>query len=191
MDRLERNKILKDNLGVIKTVASEFYKRENVAIRYEFDDLFQIGVIGAMRGIEKFQDKYGTKMRTQVAFHAKYEMMNYVFRDKCFYERERNDYRPVVVMSSNTKINDNKYEYIDMYEDENVRWGDITEDINLGVVCELLSPRQREVFSLRFMNDFRKVDVAEKLGLTKQSITAIEKAISSKIKGKLGNKLKY
>ena len=58
-DSLAREHIVENNLGLIWSVARKFYGRG-----HEPDDLFQIGSIGLLKAIDKFDESYGVKFST-------------------------------------------------------------------------------------------------------------------------------
>lgn len=58
-DREAKEKLVKHNLGLIKSVLRGFSNRG-----YDMDDLFQIGSIGLLKAIEKFDTSYDVKFST-------------------------------------------------------------------------------------------------------------------------------
>lgn len=58
-DRSALNTLIEDNLGLVWSIVKKFYNRG-----YEPEDLFQIGSIGLMKAIEKFDNTYGVKFST-------------------------------------------------------------------------------------------------------------------------------
>lgn len=58
-DKEAKDKLVKHNLGLIKSVLRGFINRG-----YEMDDLFQIGSIGLLKAIDKFDTSYDVKFST-------------------------------------------------------------------------------------------------------------------------------
>ncbi len=58
-DKTARETLVKENIGLVWSIVRRFGQRG-----YEFDDLFQIGVIGLMKAIDYFDLSYGVKFST-------------------------------------------------------------------------------------------------------------------------------
>ncbi|MDR1101382.1 MAG: SigB/SigF/SigG family RNA polymerase sigma factor [Clostridiales bacterium] len=54
-----RDRLVEDNLGLVRSVAKKFYGRG-----HESDDLFQIGAIGLIKAITKFDATFGVRFST-------------------------------------------------------------------------------------------------------------------------------
>lgn len=58
-DKMAREQLIKDNLGLVWSVAKRYFERNA-----EHDDLFQLGVIGLMKAIDRFDLQYDVKFST-------------------------------------------------------------------------------------------------------------------------------
>lgn len=58
-DKLAREQLVKENIGLVWSVVKKFSNRG-----YDIDDLFQIGSIGLLKSIEKFDSSYNVKFST-------------------------------------------------------------------------------------------------------------------------------
>lgn len=58
-DKLAQSKLVESNLGLVWSIVKRFSNRG-----YEGEDLFQIGCIGLLKAIKKFDDKFGVKFST-------------------------------------------------------------------------------------------------------------------------------
>ena len=58
-DREARNKLVEHNIGLIRSILRGFVNRG-----YEVDDLFQIGSIGLLKAIDKFDTSFNVKFST-------------------------------------------------------------------------------------------------------------------------------
>ncbi|HHV57798.1 MAG TPA: sigma-70 family RNA polymerase sigma factor, partial [Firmicutes bacterium] len=58
-DRAAREKLIQDNLRLVVGIARRFCGRG-----YEFEDLFQVGTIGLMKAVDKFDLGYGVQFST-------------------------------------------------------------------------------------------------------------------------------
>lgn len=58
-DKTARDALVNENIGLVWSIVRRFGQRG-----YEFDDLFQIGVIGLMKAIDYFDLSYGVKFST-------------------------------------------------------------------------------------------------------------------------------
>lgn len=58
-DKFAREQLVKENIGLVWSVVKKFSNRG-----YDIDDLFQIGSIGLLKSIEKFDSSYNVKFST-------------------------------------------------------------------------------------------------------------------------------
>lgn len=58
-DKEARNTLVEENIGLVWSIVKRFGSRG-----YEYDDLFQIGVIGLMKAIDYFDDGFNVKFST-------------------------------------------------------------------------------------------------------------------------------
>ena len=58
-DEQAKDKLVRHNFGLIRSVLRGFLNRG-----YDIDDLFQIGSIGLLKAIEKFDKSFGVKFST-------------------------------------------------------------------------------------------------------------------------------
>lgn len=58
-DTAARDKVVEDNIGLVWSIVKRFKNRG-----YEIDDLFQIGSIGLIKSIDKFDVNYDVKFST-------------------------------------------------------------------------------------------------------------------------------
>ncbi len=58
-DKDARNMIVNENLNLIRSVAKKFLNRG-----YDFDELFQVGCIGLIKAVDKFDREYNVKFST-------------------------------------------------------------------------------------------------------------------------------
>lgn len=58
-DALEREKIVEENIGLVWSIAKRFYNRG-----HDPEDLFQVGSIGLLKAIDKFDPSYGVQFST-------------------------------------------------------------------------------------------------------------------------------
>lgn len=58
-DALEREKIVEENIGLVWSIAKRYYNRG-----HDPEDLFQVGSIGLLKAIDKFDPSYGVQFST-------------------------------------------------------------------------------------------------------------------------------
>lgn len=58
-DKTARDVLIQENLGLVRHIVKRFAKRG-----YDMEDLFQIGTIGLIKAIDKFDDQYGVQFST-------------------------------------------------------------------------------------------------------------------------------
>jgi len=76
MEKKEREKLILDNISLVKKVASKIYYRLPKG-DIEFDDLVNVGVIGLMKAIQKY-DKDKAKFSTYAYIKIRGEILDYL-----------------------------------------------------------------------------------------------------------------
>ena len=119
-DILARNKLIEDNIGLVKFIISKYESRLIIS---DFDDLLNEGVLALIKSIERFDVNKGTKFSTYAVIWLKQNIFRYIAN------MERTIRRPIKVETliwqvqnaQNTLIADNKpYEANDIAEFLNI-----------------------------------------------------------------------
>jgi len=85
----DRNKIIQENLNLVKKVASKIYYRlPDIGI--DFDDLFQVGVIGLIKALENYNEDKG-KFSTYAYIRIRGEILDFL-KQQNIYPNTEKDY---------------------------------------------------------------------------------------------------
>ncbi|WP_457626357.1 sigma-70 family RNA polymerase sigma factor [Persephonella sp.] len=200
MDKKEREKLILDNLSLVKKVASKIYYRLPKG-DIEFDDLVNVGVIGLMKAIEKY-DRDKAKFSTYAYIKIRGEILDYLrsldivprtVRDKIKKEPPVEEGKPVPL--SNTAVmvsiekalsSDESFKIIDTLissretpEEEVIR-----EDQKEKLVkaLELLSEKEKKVLQMLYFEEKDLKTVAQEINVSVSRVSQIKSEAIKKLK---------
>ena len=99
-DKFEMDKLIRDNNGLIWSIVKRFMNRG-----YEVEDLYQIGCIGFIKSIKRFDTSFEVKLSTYTVPYILGEIKRYI-RDDGTIKISRS------IKELNTKINELKRQYL-------------------------------------------------------------------------------
>lgn len=149
-----------------------------MGLGYKFDDLYDIGIIGFVRGINSYDETKNSKLTTYLYECIKNEILKHLEK-----ENKKNE-----TLSLNTNIGDNT-ELIDIipsYEkyDEKLYLDEMLWAINRRL--SFLKERDEIIFKHLYGLDGYKVlsyqEICKKYNMTKQNITRIRKKVINILK---------
>lgn len=137
-DKCEMERLIKDNNGLIWSIVKRFANRG-----YEIEDLYQIGCIGFIKSIKRFDTNFEVKLSTYSVPYILGEIKRFIRDDG-----------PIKVSRSikelNTKINELKREYL--------RKG---KEITLEQICkELKIPKEDAIIAMESTNKVESIYVS-------------------------------
>ncbi|SNZ08116.1 RNA polymerase, sigma 28 subunit, SigD/FliA/WhiG [Persephonella hydrogeniphila] len=200
MDKKEREKLILDNLSLVKKVASKIYYRLPKG-DIEFDDLVNVGVIGLMKAIEKY-DKDKARFSTYAYIKIRGEILDYLrsldivprtVRDKIKKEPPLEEGKPVPL--SNTAVmvsiekalsSDESFKIIDTLvsgretPEEEVIKEDQKE--KLLKALELLSEKEKKVLQMLYFEEKDLKAVAEEINVSVSRVSQIKSEAIKKLK---------
>lgn len=172
LKKKSKEQITKDYDKIVK------YVIKDMGLGYKFDDLYDVGIIGFVRGINGYDENKNSKITTYLYECIKNEILKYL-------EQEN---KKGVVVSLNTTIN-NDIELIDIipsYEeyDEKLYLDEMLWAINRRL--SFLKERDEIIFKHLYGLDGYKVlsyeELGKKFNMTKQNITRIRKKVINILK---------
>ncbi len=218
-DESARKMVIKGNLRLVLSAVQRFSARgENP------DDLFQVGCIGLIKGIDNFDCSMEVKPSTYLfpmiigeirrflrdnnsirvsrsmrdtayrAMQAKEALTTRLLREPTVEEIAKEMDSPIteVVLALEAIV-----EPVSIYEPVYSDGGDTiyicdqigdysddsdwTDEIVLKAAIQSLSPREKKILGLRFMNGKTQTEVAEEIGISQAQVSRIEKNAMSKI----------
>lgn len=219
-----RETLVKENVGLIWSIVRRFTNRG-----YELDDLFQIGCIGLLKAIDKFDLSFQVQFSTYAVPMIIGEIKRFIRDDgmikvsrslketgnKARITREilnnRNGREPtieeiskemgssveeiVLALESCSEVEslhktiyqgDGNPVYlldkIKSIEDESSR---IVDLLALREILGQLTPKEKEIISLRYFQDKTQTEIGEKLGISQVQVSRLEKKILENMKEKL------
>lgn len=162
-----KEQVIKDYDKIVKFVLKD------MKLGYRFDDLYDIGIIGFVRGINSYDENKNVKYSTYLYECIKNEILKYV-------DYEKNERRKGEIVSLNIEIN-NDIELLDLipsYEDydEKLYLDEIRYIINRRL--SFLNERDEKIFKHLYGLDGYKIlnidELEKKFNTTKQNISRIK-----------------
>ena len=161
-------------------------KKMNLMYRYE--ELFDAGMIGFVRGIKKFDDIKGYKWSTFLYECIKNEILRVI-------EYENRPKRDVEILSLNYPVTDNKHKYSELQDlipffvnyEEMLYVDDVIHDVM--IFLSKCKKKHEDIFKYIYgIDGYPKLtfdEIAKIYGTTKQSIHAIHIRLMKKIRAYL------
>ena len=168
--------LINQNLGLIWGIVKKF-----IGKGYETEDLYQIGCMGFIKAIKRFDKSYHVKLSTYAVPYVLGEIKKFIRDDGIIkVSRSVKELGFKVLMES---INDGNNERKIFSEfDEQSK---IVDKITIEELVENLNMRDREIIKLRFYSEKTQMQVAEILGISQVQVSRIEKRILNDMKEKL------
>ena len=200
MQMKERDKLILENLSLVKKVASKIYYRLPKG-DIEFDDLVNVGVIGLMKAIERYnEDK--AKFSTYAYIKIRGEILDYLrsldivprtVRDKIKKEKPIEDGRSVPL--SNTAImvsiekalsSDDNLKIVDTLvssretPEEEVIKDDQKEKLLQAIQC--LNDKEKKVLQMMYFEEKDLKSVAKEINVSVSRVSQIKAEAIKKLK---------
>lgn len=156
-----------DYIPLVRKIAGKFYKKFH--FRYEYEELFQVGCVGLMKAIDKFDESKGYKFITYAYPQVWGAIHNYI-RDDTWY------------IAPNCRVrvkNSHPPDSLDIPVGENMKntWKEILPynepgygRVELHMLVDNLSPKQKEVIIMFYFRDMTPKEIAKTLGITYQAL---------------------
>ncbi len=200
MEKKEREKIILDNISLVKKVASKIYYRLPKG-DIEFDDLVNVGVIGLMKAIQKY-DRDKAKFSTYAYIKIRGEILDYLrsldivprtVRDKIKKEPPLEEGKPVPL--SNTAVmvsiekalsSDESLKIVDTLvsnretPEEEVIKEDQKEKLMQAV--NLLSEKEKRVLQMLYFEEKDLKSVAKEIKVSVSRVSQIKSEAIKKLK---------
>ena len=146
-------RLIKDNKGLIWSIVKRFMNRG-----YEVEDLYQIGCMGFIKSIKRFDTNFEVKLSTYAVPYVLGEIKRFIRDDG-----------PIKVSRS---INENEEEII-------------TNKLVIRQLMNELEDREKQIILLRFFKEKTQTEVANILGISQVQVSRIERKILNSMKEKL------
>ena len=178
-EQAAQQELIEHNLRLVVYIARRF---ENTGINIE--DLISIGTIGLIKAVGTYQPAKNIKLATYASRCIENEILMYL-RKNAGRKAEVSFDEPL-----NTDWDGNELLLSDVLgTDSDVVMRPIEDDVDrslLAAALEVLSPRERQIITLRFGlgggREQTQKEVADRLGISQSYISRLEKRIISRLK---------
>lgn len=219
-----REVLVKENVGLIWSIVRRFSNRG-----YELDDLFQIGCIGLLKAIDKFDTSYDVQFSTYAVPMIIGEIKRFIRDDgmikvsrslkemgnKARITREvlNSQYgreptieeianhmgasveEIVLALESSSEVESlhktiyqgdgNPIYLLDKVKSMEDESSKIIDLLALRDILGQLTPKEKEIITLRYFQDKTQTEIAEKMGISQVQVSRLEKKILENMKKKL------
>ena len=177
-DKAAREMLVEENLGLVFTVVKRFQGRG-----CEMEDLVQIGSIGLLKAIDKFDSSYDVKFSTYAVPLIAGEIKRFLRDEEMILALESSAqvesiYRPVYQGDGSDVLLMDKLE-----EKENANER-VLNHMLLEQLLKLLGEQERQLIDLRYFHDKTQMETARELGISQVQVSRMEKKILQKMRGK-------
>ena len=197
-DNFALGQLLEMNKGLILSIAKRFNNRG-----YELEDLYQIGCIGMLKSIKKFDFKYCVKFSTYAVPYILGEIKKFI-RDDGIIKINRSTKKLSEILNVSEvdivsaieasrqveSINEEVYEDGNCTKLERIttnydEQGKLIDKLTLNQMIDNLKERDKKVIVLRFYQEKTQAQVAKLLGISQVQVSRIEKRILKELKEKI------
>lgn len=151
---------------------------------YDLDDLYQIGSIGFIKAVKRFNIEFDYKLSTFAVPYISGEIKKFL-RDDGIIKISRNLKKDckVKVESINEVFTENgKEEKIERVIGKNDEQNKLIDKLTINDMVDKLSFRDKTIIKLRYFKEKTQVQVAKALGISQVQVSRIEKQILDKMK---------
>ena len=214
-DKEALNEIVKDNYGLVYSIAKRFENRG-----YEMDDIYQIGAMGMVKAIKKFDFSYDVMFSTFVVTYIIGEIRRFLRDDgpikvsrslkylaaKIKEEKNKNENITIdelaaklneskenimAIDSSNApesleeKVDDDKQSVIEKFKTNENQEIKIVNNLCLKQSLQKLNKRDKEIIYLRYYKGQTQKNVARIIGISQVQVSRLEKRILKNLEDEL------
>ena len=164
-DKAARDTLFKENEGLIYSVARRFLGRG-----VEMEDLFQIGSIGLLKAIDKFDETYMVKFSTYAVPMIAGEIKRFLRDDG--------------ILKVSRSLKENYYHVYQCKEQLEVLYGREPTVTELGE----LEGKDRTLIYMRYFQELTQSQIADRLGISQVQVSRMEKRILNRLHERWGRK---
>ena len=180
-DKAARDQLVMDNVGLIWSIVRRFTGRG-----YEMEDLFQIGSIGLIKAIDKFDTGFDVKFSTYAVPMITGEIKRFL-RDDGMIKVSRSIKEVAASLEAGAEVeslyrpagngDDNTTFLMDRLEEENNDHEELLNRMVLKELMEGLNEEQREIIVRRYFYNQTQTQIAKELGISQVQVSRLEKRI--------------
>ena len=180
-DRVARNQLVEQNVGLVWNIVKRFHGRG-----YEADDIFQIGCIGLIKAINTFNPEKNIKLATYASRCIENEILMYLRRNN------KTKLEVSIDEPLNVDWDGNELLLSDILgTEEDTIYRDMETEAEhklLGKAIGRLSNRERVIVQMRFGlgtpdgEEKTQKEVADLLGISQSYISRLEKKIMQRLR---------
>ncbi|MBR1539995.1 MAG: sigma-70 family RNA polymerase sigma factor [Clostridia bacterium] len=174
--------MVKQNNGLIWSVVKKFS-----GSHYDLEDLYQIGSIGLIKAIRRFNPDYGYQLSTFAVPYIWGEIKKFI-RDDGMIKISRNikkDCKITIESINEIFMENGKEEKVERIIGKIDEQNKLIDKITLDAMVENLSLRDKRIIKMRYFKEKTQEQVAKALGISQVQVCRIEKKILNEMRANL------
>ncbi|MGL5646749.1 MAG: sigma-70 family RNA polymerase sigma factor [Clostridium sp.] len=201
-DKQERKRLVEENMGLIGMVLKKPAIKKIYSKRYEYEEVFQMGVLHLIAASNRFDESKNIKFCTYATSLIYYGIMNDLYRDKWYFHREadkeREGYSKFVSVdrySLNEQVKTERQgekpiEKIECLMDSNNSMEEAEFNVFYEQATHNLSNVDKKIFELYFKHKKTQNEIAEILNVRQATISRRIIKSLNQIRNELGVSIK-
>lgn len=164
----------KDHIGMVHKITNKRYNQ--FKHKYQYDDLFQIGCVGLMMAIKRYDVSKNAKFSTYAYVFIDGYILKSIRDDKWYMGKREERYTlqaPTSLDSFMTNSNNEKDK--NTYLDRVLNNDNAFEKAEFRIMISKLPEKLKRIITLRYMKDLTQVQVAKILHITQITVSRNEK----------------
>ena len=171
-DKAARDRLVTENTGLVWSIVRRFAGRG-----YELEDLFQIGSIGLMKAIDKFDTNYEVKFSTYAVPMIAGEIRRFMRDDGMIAASLEAAAEVESLYKPLGNSGDKELLLMDRLEEEHDSHEELLNHLVLKELMEGLTDQHREIILRRYFYSQTQTQVAKALNISQVQVSRLEKRI--------------
>ena len=170
-DKQAENRMVEENMGLVYSIARRFLNRG-----YDAEDLTQIGAIGLIKAVKKFNPEFNVQFSTYAVPMITGEIKRFLCDDGAV--------KISRTLKENAMKGDKEIRLLDTITGEEIEDGVINK-VMIDDILSRLTEREKEIILLRYFRGKTQSEIAKIIGVSQVQISRIEKKAIERIRGEM------
>ena len=188
-DKEARDTLVEENIGLVWSIVKRFGNRG-----VEMEDLFQIGSIGLLKAIDKFDTSFDVKFSTYAVPMIAGEIKRFLRDDgmiKVSRSMKEISYKAYVTREELERSTGREPTLLEIANELQVTQEELVMAMEAGSQIEslqktiYLEAQDRKLIYMRFFQERTQSEIAKEMGISQVQVSRMEKRILQSLRGKL------
>ena len=182
-DKEAREILVQENTGLVWSIVRRYMGRGT-----DSEDLFQIGIMGLIKAIDKFDLSYQVKFSTYAVPMIAGEIRRFLRDDgivKVSRTLKENSWKIRRESDLFRQRNGSEISLLDRLQVENTRTEELLNRVMLEQLLAQLPEKERRLIIMRYLQDCSQTEVARMMGVSQVQVSRLEKKILKQMRERL------